>query len=76
MLRSAIALIVRFILDLNYCVVEIRPWAIQGGVLSYKRANRSFSYAGVNRIRFKGTVIVLAQENVSDPYQVTPKEDR
>jgi hypothetical protein len=64
------------ILDLNYCVVEIRPWAIQGGLLSYMRANRSFSYAGVNRIRFEGTVIVLAQENVSDPCQVTPKEGR
>jgi hypothetical protein len=61
-------------LDLNLLLFEIRPWAIEGGAPT-KRSVLSFSYAGVNRIRFKGIASVNCG-NVSDPYQVTPKEGR
>jgi len=43
-------------LDLNLGVVEIRPLAVRRWV-TYE-AIRSFSYAGVNRIRFEGIVSV------------------
>lgn len=34
----------------------------------------SFSYAGINRIRFKGTVTWQMPGKISDPYQIAPKE--
>ena len=49
--------------------------------LQNKNRTHSFSYAGINRIRFKGTasallVIPISKEAISDPFQVAPKDSQ
>ena len=73
MLRSANALIVCFMLDLNFCMFEIRFWAIEGE--SLKERSVPFPTPVSTGSGSKGSLL-LKEGSVSDPCQVTPKEDR
>ncbi len=71
-LRSASALIVCFMLDLNFCMFEIRLWAIEGGSLRERPV--PFPTPVSTGSGSKGSLL-LKEGSVSDPCQVTPKED-